>query len=270
MQIAYRAPARCWQLAALESLYGDYGIYPETTFADYRRRGLSYPIMVELYDKLLDMAEALPDFSAEFERLALTIRPAAIGRDRALWNSRTSFSPSTDFIVIDTQGLSADKDIMRAQYYNILTWTWSECKSGRFSDQYLRIVCDELHTIMNKQSLEAAYQIKNIVQRIRKYGGGMMCITPQVIDMMDESIESAGRSVVYNSAYRFFGKATDDAPGGNLWHVKQLLGIPDEVAAKLASARRGRMIVQAGAEKSWVNVTLKDWELEMFGKGGGK
>ena len=30
------------------------------------------------------------------------------------------------------------------------------------------------------------------------------------------------------------------------------------------------MNVQAGAEKSWVNVTLKDWELEMFGKGGGK
>lgn len=272
LKMAYRIPDDLIDYldAALESLYGDYGIYPETTFADYRRRGLSYPIMVELYDKLLDMAEALPDFSAEFERLALTIRPAAIGRDRALWNSRTSFSPSTDFIVIDTQGLSADKDIMRAQYYNILTWTWSECKSGRFSDQYLRIVCDELHTIMNKQSLEAAYQIKNIVQRIRKYGGGMMCITPQVIDMMDESIESAGRSVVYNSAYRFFGKATDDAPGGNLWHVKQLLGIPDEVAAKLASARRGKMIVQAGAEKSWVNVTLKDWELEMFGKGGGK
>ena len=57
----------------------------------------------------------------------------------------------------------------------------------------------------------------------------------------------------------------------NLYSVPVSTAMSDaEVAAKLASARRGKMIVKAGAEKSWVNVTLKDWELEMFGKGGGK
>lgn len=256
---------------ALEYLYGDYGIGPETTFEEYYERGLSYPVMVELYDKLCSLSKVTPEFKPEFDRLAMAIRPAAIGHDRHLWNSRTSFSSSTDFTVIDTQGLSNDESIMRAQYFNILTWAWSQVRAQRFSGRYIRLVADELHTIMNKKSVDAAYQIKNIVQRIRKYGGGIMCITPQIIDMLDKDIASAGRAVIYNSAYKFFGKASDDTPGGNLWHVKRLLNLPDDVAAKLGTAPQGKMIVSAGDESSWVHVNaVREWEFELFGKGGGR
>ena len=260
---------------ALELLYLDYGITTATTFDEYYAGEQDYPVMRDLYDKLNELSGLngeYSQFSEQFGRLALAIRAAAIGHDSHMWNTKTQFSSKTGFTVIDTQGLSQDDRLKRAQYYNLITWAWSQVRAQRFSGKHFRIVADELHTLMNKDCVDAAYQIKNIVQRIRKYDGGIMCITPMISDLMAEPIRDAGQSVAYNSAYKFFGKSSGVDKGGNLHEIQTLLQLEDEVRDKLAEADRGKFIVAVGTEeKSWVNVdAIRDWEFELFGRGGGR
>lgn len=260
---------------ALELLYLDYGITTETTFEQYYAGDQDYPVMRDLYDKLNELAGLhgeYEQFSEKFGRLALAIRAAAIGHDSHMWNTKTQFGSQTGFTVIDTQGLSSDDRLKRAQYYNLITWAWSQVRAQRFSGKHIRIVADELHTLMNKDCVDAAYQIKNIVQRIRKYDGGIMCITPMISDLMAGSIRDAGQSVAYNSAYKFFGKSSGVDKGGNLYEIQALLQLEDEVRDKLAEADRGKFIIAVGTEeKSWVNVdAIQAWEFELFGHGGGR
>lgn len=259
---------------ALELLYLDYGITPETTFEEYFAGPQDYPVMSDLYDKLNGLASSggeFGQFADEFGRLALAIRSAAVGYDKHMWNTKTRFDSRSGFTVIDTQGLSSDVRLKQAQYYNLITWTWSQVRSQRFSGKHFRIVADEVHTIMNKECVTAAYQVKNIVQRIRKYDGGMMCITPMISDLMAPVIRDAGQAVAYSSTYKFFGKSSGIDKGGNLYEIKNLLKLEDPVRDELADADRGRFILSVGTEENtWVKVdAIKEWEFELFGRGGG-
>ena len=124
---------------------------------------------------------------------------------------------------------------------------------------------------MNRNSPDAANQIGNIAKRIRKYGGGLMCITQMITELMDPEIASAGRAVIYNSAYKFFGRSSGPDAGGNLYEIQKLLSLPDDIALKLTAARKRQFVMAAGSQKIWLVVfELEKWELDMFGKGGGK
>lgn len=262
-------------VVALEMLYADFGITTDTTFADYYAGDQQYPMMKDLYDKLNQLSELggeYEQFKTQFRRLALAVRSAAVGHDKHMWNTRTNFSSSSGFTVIDTQGISSDERIKRAQYYNLITWAWSEVRAGRFSGRYIRLVADEAHTLINKFCIDAAMRIKDIAQRIRKYDGGLMILTPMIVDLLDESVASAGRAVAYNTTYRFFGKSSGIDKGGNLHEIQKLLNIEDEVRDELAQAGRGKFIAAVGTgECTWVTVdAISDWEFEMHGRGGGK
>lgn len=256
----------------LELTYADYGYTTDTTFAEYYDRKLSYPVMRDVYDKLAQVGDRYPAYKDDCDRLRLAIRPAAIGHDKHMWNQRTSFKSHTDFTVIDTRGLSEDEHIMAAQKYNILTWGWSQVRAQRFGSKYIRLVFDEVHTLVNAKSVDASLQVRNIVQRIRKYGGGVMFMTQMVSDLLAPEIETYGRSIVGNCCYKFFGMNSDTEEGGNLHAVQNLLNLTDEARDKLGEAPRGRFIVGVGKrEKSWVSVdAIDDWEFELFGQGGGK
>lgn len=256
---------------ALEELYAKYGIGVDTTFAEYYAGPQRYPVMSELYEVLASLQERDPSRAAAYSRLALAIRSAAIGHEKHLWNSRTHFDPSSDFVVIDTQGLSEDKRIKAAQYYNLLTWSWSQVRAQRYSGQYVRLVADEVHTIMNKECLAAAYQVRNIVQRIRKYGGGIMLITQTPSSLLGGATADAGKDILSGTAYQFFGKTTGPEAGGNLNLVQMRLDLPDEVAAKMASFRRREFVASIGSAKVRLTaMQLPSWELELFGSGGGR
>ena len=256
---------------ALEALYADHGIMVETTFREYYAGPMTYPNMRELYEKFESLGRDYRAAAEPFGRLALAVRSAAVGHNSHMWNTRTDFDSTADFIVLDTQGLSEDPGIKQAQYYNLITWAWSQVRAQRFSGQYVRLVADEIHTVMNRNSPDAANQIGNIAKRIRKYGGGLMCITQMITELMDPEIANAGRAVIYNSAYKFFGRSSGPDAGGNLYEIQKLLSLPDDIALKLTGARKRQFVMAAGSQKIWLDVfELEKWELDMFGKGGGK
>lgn len=251
---------------ALEATYVRYGITPEMTFGEYDESKLSYPVMSDLYDELNRLAEEHPE-TPSYSRLSKCIRKAAVGYDSHRYNSREVIDASDDIVLINTEGISADEAMMRAEYFNILSWCWSQIRSERFTGRYVRLVADELHTIVNAKSADAAMMVKNIVQRARKYGAGFMGSTPQIVDFRAEKVKDAGESIILNSTYRFYGGARGD----NLESIAQIEGFSDEVSQRLMRAQRARFVLCAGpSDKTWVNTVIPDWELALFGSGGGK
>lgn len=251
---------------ALEESYGRFGVTPQMSFAEYDASGLSYPVMSDLYEVLNELAEANPDMPS-YARLAKCIRKAAVGYDAHRYNSRETIDASDDIVLINTEGISADEAMMRAEYYNILSWCWSQIRSERYTGRYVRLIADELHTVVNRKSADAAMMVKNIVQRARKYGAGFFGSTPQIVDFRAEGIKDIGEAIILNSTYRFYGGARGD----NLEAVVKTEGFSEEVERGLMRAQRARFVVCAGAsDKTWVNTIIPDWELALFGAGGGK
>lgn len=251
---------------ALEAAYARYGITPEMTFAEYDASDMSYPVMKDLYDELERLSDEHPEVPS-YTRLAKCIRKAAVGYDAHRYNSRDVIDASDDIVLINTEGISADDAMMRAEYFNILSWCWAQIRSERFTKRYVRLVADELHTIVNRKSVDAAMMVKNIVQRARKYGAGFFGSTPQIVDFRAEGVKDIGESIILNSTYRFYGGARGD----NLEAVIQTEGFSSEVAQRLMRAQRARFVLCAGAtDKTWVHTCIPDWELDLFGSGGGK
>ena len=251
---------------ALEAAYARFGIGSLMTFAEYDSSDLSYPVMCDLYDVLNELADKHPE-SPSYARLAKCIRKAAVGYDAHRYNSRETIDASGDIVLINTEGISADEDMMRAEYYNILSWCWSQIRSERFTGRYVRLIADELHTVVNRKSVDAAMMVKNIVQRARKYGAGFFGSTPQIVDFRAEGVKDIGEAIILNSTYRFYGGARGD----NLESVVKTEGFSPEVEQGLMRAQRARFVVCAGpTDKTWVNTVIPDWELALFGSGGGK
>lgn len=251
---------------ALEVAYGRYGIDSSMTFAEYDASGLSYPVMEDLYDVLGELDEANPT-NPSYGRLASRIRKAAIGYDAHRYNSREIIDASDDIVLINTEGISADEAMMRAEYFNILSWCWSQIRSERWTGRYVRLIADELHTIVNRKSIDAAMMVKNVVQRARKYGAGFFGSTPQIVDFRAEGVKDIGEAIILNSTYRFYGGARGD----NLESIVKTEGFSDEVERGLMRAQRARFVVCAGpSDKTWVTTVIPDWELSLFGSGGGK
>lgn len=250
---------------ALEATYARYGITSEMTFGEYDASEISYPVMSDLYEELNHLSDAHPD-SPSYKRLAKRIRKAAIGYDSHRYNSRKVIDASDDIVLINTASISADDAMMRAEYFNILSWCWSQIRSERFTGRYVRLVADELHTIVNAKSADAAAMVKNIVQRARKYGAGFIGSTPQIADFRAEKVKDAGESIILNSTYRLYGGARGD----NLESIAQIEGFSDKVSQRLLSAQRASFVLCAGLDKTWVETVIPDWELELFGSGGGK
>lgn len=264
--------------APIAKIYGDYGVEPDTTFAEYYARGLEFPVMEDLYLELRAEADQAAAEGMGLKAEALTrasqaIEDAAVGYDRGNWNTRERFESNAKFVVVDTSGLSSDEAVRSAQLYNILMWAWSRVRSHRFSNNaYTRIVMDELNSIVNPQNLKATAQIADMMRRVRKYNAGMF-IACQVINSLlgDESIRTNGTIILDNCVYKFFGSQTGKAAGQNLWQAQQYLTLTDNVRDQLGQAGRGKFIATIGKhDKTWVNVdAVEDWEFKLFGRGGG-
>lgn len=265
MAFAIRGDLMDYLEIALERAYARYGIGPDMTFGEYFAGPQRYPVMLDLYEELLSLGEG-GEHAEQFARLALAIRSAAVGVNARLWNGRTSIDASADIVLIDTQGVSADDDLKRAEYYNILSWCWSQIRAQRYSDRYVRLIGDELHSIVNRQCVDAAMMVKDIVQRARKHGAGFIGSTPQIADLMAAEIEDIGMSLVQNATYRFYGRSVD----ANLDAIAKIEGFSDNVKEALVAAEQGRFVACAGVrDKSWVDVRIPEWELDLFGAGGG-
>lgn len=251
---------------ALEAAYALYGITPEMTFSEYRARRLSYPIMSDLHETLTALKEAEPEHRVQYDRLAYAVRTAATGINAPLWNTRSSIESDADFLCISTEGMGADQALNNAQYYNLLTWVWSEVRMAPASGKPIRVVIDEAHNFINANSVAAADAVKGIAKRIRKYSGGLTVVTQEPSDLLNDLVYPYGAAILNNSTYRFVGRCD----GENARVIRDLWSLSPETMESIGKYTKGQFAVFAGSsDRSEVKVDVDDWVFGLFGDRGG-
>ena len=251
----------------LEDAYAEYGIDKDTTFAEYWEQDLTYPVMRDVYRHALKLADEEPHHKEQYDRLAMSVRSSAEGVNADVWNERSSFELRGDFVVINTEDMGASESKKQANYYNILSWVWSKVRSAPSTGRPIRIVLDEVHTIVNENTKKAADMVKSMVKRIRKRGGGTTCITQEVNDLLNDNIKAQGASILNNATYKFIG----NSEGENLEAISSLYGIPGEVSDMIRDAQKGDFAMYAGtSESTWLYVEVAEWEFSLFGSAGGR
>ena len=251
---------------ALERAYGKFGITAETTFSEYRGNGSSYPMMADLFDVLMSMADSGDEDAERCARIAREIRSAAIGIHAQMWNARTTLDiSSADVVCIDTSDMGANEELQQAQYFNILSWVWSEARLAPRTGRPIRIIADEGQNMLTAKMVEAAEMLRSMAKRIRKLDGGLTFICQDIDDLFDPAVRTQGAAVLNNSAYRFVGQADGD----NLRQIAELYGLERELQKKIEMAERGEFALFAGArDRTWVKVDIEEWEFGIFDGGG--
>lgn len=259
----------------LTAIYAKYGITPETTFSEYYEGPQRFPMLVDLYDELLAEAAGAPNAATKsaLERIALAIKDQAVGYAAAQWNTQERFELHSKFCVIDTSHLSEDKNLRRAQLYNILMWVWGQTTGNRFGSEYTRICFDELGSIYDGKEIDLKLQVSEIVRRARKYNAGVMFAFQGINEVIqgDDDTRKLGTTMLNNCCYKLFGRSEGTNKDANLRQVQDYLNLTDQARNRLGMIERPNFLIAISKNKNWLSATaVKDWELEMFGRGGGR
>lgn len=249
----------------LEELYRSKGIVWDTAIADIPNE--QYPVLKDLWDLANQWADN-EEFSQKkrdlCESLGLKLRSAAVGADSALWNGHTTIEPKATFIVLDTYNLQeADETIRRTQYFNILTWAWQQLSKDR--EEQVLLGVDEAYLIVDPEVPQALQFLRNVSKRIRKYMGGLAVITHSVIDFLDPAVRRHGQALLDNPCWKFIM----GADGPNLKELSNLMNLTEAEQELLSKKERGKGLLIAGSKRINATVELADFELKLFGKGGG-
>lgn len=264
----------------ITEIYKRCGITEATTFAEYYAGEQRFPDFRDLYYECLDESKEAfgKDDKVKGEAcrlIAQVIRDEAIGYNAANSNSHERFSTSSRFVAINTSNLSKDPNIHTAQLYNILMWAWSQIRSRRFGTGYTRVAFDELGSIFDGDNTLAKQQISEMVRRARKYNAGVMFTFQGINSLLKGSEEDVkiGTTLLDNCTYKFFGAAEGTQPGTNLYQVQEYLHLTNEARDSLAKKGKKNFVVCVGkGGRTWLTTegSIKQWELELFGKGGGQ
>ncbi|HHV30709.1 MAG TPA: DUF87 domain-containing protein [Clostridium sp.] len=257
----------------------DYAVLEEVLEELYLSRGIDwntdtskipneqYPVISDLYELLLlkSKKEENSIKNPRYEKLALLLRRAAVGADAALWNGHTTINKLSNFIVLDTFDLQdADESIKTTQYFNILTWCWNQISKDR-SEKVL-LGADEAYLMIDPDVPQSIKFLRNVSKRIRKYEGGLAVISHSVVDFLDPAVKRWGQALLDNPCFKLFM----GADGKNLEELATLMNLTEAEIELLAKKNRGQGLLIAGSQRIEVNIELSDFELKLFGKGGGR
>lgn len=248
------------------------GITSDMTFGEYNEGNYDYPGLIDIYQQLPNVPKYYPGTQPLVDKISRAFFKGIYGAEAHLWSKESTQVPDdAPLIRINLQGLSNNDEQLSAQYYNILSWEWSQLRSKRFSKKMTFIITDEMHVLCKDH--EAIFMLRDIAQRIRKYGGGLISSTQHITDLMIPSIKAAGEGIVNSSTYRFFSRAEGDTNGReptNASWVKSLLRATDDTMEELAKAPQGEFILCAGSQREWVDIYKEPWLEQYEGKAGGK
>lgn len=202
---------------------------------------------------------------AEWERLALRLRSAAKGADSALWAGHSTIKDDAEFTVLDIKNLmDGSQNVIAAQYFNILTWSWNEISKNR-SEQIL-FGMDEGYLIADPKAPDALRYVRNISKRIRKYGGGLFFITHNFEDLLHDEVRLYGQSLIDNPTYKII------MPQGekDIQLLTPLLHLTEQEVELLEKGGRGDALLIAGNRRLYAKIEPTAEELEIFGSAGGR
>ncbi|MCX7884650.1 MAG: DUF87 domain-containing protein [Caloramator sp.] len=242
----------------LELLYKKFGITWNTNIADVYND--KWPHIGDLYEQISPKKN-----DSDYKKLVLLLRRAAIGADSSLWAGHTTVEINSDFIVLDIHSLQESDDVVkRAQYFNILSWAWNEISRDRTQKVFLPV--DECYLLADPETPQALQFLRNVSKRIRKYNGGLMPITQNVVDFLDPAVRRHGQALLDNPCYKIImGQGEKD-----LEALTKLMNLSEAEVELLSRGKRGEALFVAGTKRIHCVIELTDFEIEIFGGAGGK
>ncbi|MDR2899662.1 MAG: DUF87 domain-containing protein [Clostridiales bacterium] len=250
----------------LELLYARFNITWETDVSGLT--STDYPTFSDLYDLVNEMIKErrLSDaFKDDILEVEIIMRRLAIGADSFIWNGHTSAEPKSEFICFNTSGLEKfTENIKRAQYYNILSWSWERMSRNR--NEKTMLFADEAYLLVDPQVPQALQYMRNIAKQARKYEAGLCVIFHSVIDVMHEAVRAYGQALLDLPTYKFL-LGTD---GKNLQDLTNLYDLTEAEQSTLARKNRGEGILFVGSRRFINKLVISDYDLQLMGKGGGR
>lgn len=262
---------------ALENIYKNIGITYSTT-AKYIIENYTnedYPIMTDLLNELnrmLDNAYNAPvkdeaDITRIKECIAF-IEPMANGAESHIFNGTTNINLESSLININLSGLNdnTDSKLLKAQYYNYLSYIWSSILSGDNTTRQ-KIYADEFSVIMDPRYTDIMMYFETIIKRIRKRNGGLCTATQQVSDVLKNSVRDHGEAIISQSTYQFyFGLGSSGAE-----YFKDSKLIPQQELEFIQFAGIGDCYFKVGAQTAMrINISIPPEELEFLEEIKGK
>ncbi|MED2033027.1 DUF87 domain-containing protein [Bacillus thuringiensis] len=265
---------------ALEALYNSKGINWATNPQDIPNE--QYPTLKDLYFILLDLSkenvEELTKKWGDLSNVSLTganskdwldlsilLRSAAVGADSFLWSGPTTINPKSDFVVLNIKNLlEANDEIRRAQFYNVLGWAWNEVSKNRKEKVLLGV--DECYLLIDPEVPETIKFLRNTSKRIRKYEGGLMVITQDLVDFLDPAVKRYGQALLNNPVYKILlGQGEKDIEA-----LEKLMTLSEREIHTLSEGNRGEALFIAGNRRMHLKIDISPEELIMFGEAGGR
>lgn len=253
----------------LRAAYARYGIGYETMYDDIEKG--QYPTfddLAECFDGL-EEAEERPDDKKIYHKLSKAARDCGIqGTYGNLFGRRSNVDVTSDFVVFDIYELSEAEDNVRAaQLQSIASWLWSLVCQSRQTGQFIRIVYDEIHLFFNagdgneRASMSAAKFLNSCQKRIRKYNGGLLTATQNLVDILHPAVRRYGESLITSSTYKFFFH-TD---GTDLDALKETMRLTDHVAELIGTGfERGDCLMFAGTTRARMHFDYTQYNADFW------
>lgn len=244
----------------IEELYNLNGISFDTDPASIPTS--KWPVVADLYALIKQKEQQEPE---AWKRLSLLLRRVAEGADSDIFNGPTTIRASSDFVVLDVAALQESSDeLKKAQYFNILSWAWSEIAKNRREKVILAV--DEAYLLVDPATPQALQFLRNTSKRIRKYGGSLMVISQNINDFLDPAVRRHGQALLDNPCFKLLmGQGEKD-----LESLIQLMQLSEAEQELLAQGKRGEALLVAGAKRIKVKIELAAHEPELFGEAGGR
>ena len=138
----------------LIELYQKFGITWETDVSTVPND--KWPLPKDLRDYVIarrkkDEAGDLSNYRKDnYEKLEDMLFSMAEGADSKLWNGYTTLEAKADFVdLLVSSLLDAAENTKRAQFYNILSWAWTELSKDR--SQKVIFAVDEGYTVIDPE-----------------------------------------------------------------------------------------------------------------------
>lgn len=249
---------------ALEDVYKEKGITFNTPEDEINQiKNAEWPTITQLYEYIDHRSKDA--IEPEWRQLSIRLRAAAMGADQALWSGETTIEANSDMVVLDIhQLLEADEEIRKTQFFNVLSWAWNKIAQNR--TQKVLLVVDEAYLLVDPETPQALQFLRNTSKRIRKYEGGLMVITHNMVDFMDPAVRRFGQALIDNPAYKLImGQGDKDIEA-----LTKLMSLSEKETQTLSEGRRGEALLVAGDRRLHAKIDVSPFEAEMFGAGGGR
>ena len=249
----------------LERLYNKFNIYWNTDITDIPND--KFPILEDLYNLIVENIKSEKE-ELKKQQLVLIknlLRGICIGAESSLFNGKTTVDTNSAVVCFDTFNLqNASDKVKKAQYFNILTYCWELMSKDK--EEKTMLVCDEAYLLIDPKVLQTIVFLRNVAKRCRKYEGSLVIISHSIIDFLADSVRMYGQAILDMATYKIL-MGTD---GVNLEDTKEIFKLTEAQADFLYKKKRNMGVFIIGSNRVFANFLVKDKELKIFGRGGGR